>query len=76
MDQSRKAHNSIEYTPMQDPWSRIVCCESNGDIVRAAPGTDGITPNWIGIVVLATTSNSNNIKGVLFNVISYMHNSQ
>lgn len=51
--------------PMEDPWSRVVCCKTNGYIVASTTKTDHVAYDWIDIVIDCTSGAPNYMEVVL-----------
>ena len=51
--------------PVQNPWSRVIRCEPERNVVARSTGRDDITPHWISIVVTGITSAPNDVKRLL-----------
>lgn len=54
-------------SPMEHPWSGIVCYKSDGNVAVGLADTDDVSSDWILVVWLCvSTSTSNNGESMLF----------
>ena len=50
---------------MEEPRARVVRREANGDVVTRRTSADGVTLDWVDVVVLGAAGRANNVEGVL-----------
>ena len=50
---------------VEEPRARVVRREANGDVVTRRTSADGVTLDWVDVVVLGAAGRANNVEGVL-----------
>jgi hypothetical protein len=56
---------------MEDPWSRVIGTEANGDIVTSHTSSDDVATDGVRIVVGRASSTSHDCKLMLWDPISF-----
>lgn len=60
-----KAHIKELHSPVKEPRSRIVCPETDGNVVYGCAGAHSVTADRVDIIVLRHTRASDDVKMVL-----------
>jgi hypothetical protein len=50
---------------VQEPWTSIISYKPNSDIIPSHSRVNGVSANWVEIVVRAAAGTSNNMELVL-----------
>jgi hypothetical protein len=58
-------HKQRSYSPMEEPWPRIIRNESYGHVIPSSTHTYCVSPDWVDEVRCTVTRNSYNGKIVL-----------